>query len=196
MKSLFIDTHASMLNLGIVEDSKLLKEIKLPSNQDHSSKTLLNIEQMFSDLKITPKDIDQIIVISGPGSYTGLRIGVTIAKTYAYTLNKIVIPASSLKAKALSITGFDYVVATIDAKRDHYFAAIYDKDYNEILKEQYISKDDLAKEVSKLKGTIKTVVDEQDLDILNIVTYYQIQAGVNPHSLVPNYLKDVYIEKK
>lgn len=196
MVSLIIDTHSDTLNLGIVKDDKLLKKVELSSHQDHSSKTLLNIDNMFKELNMKPTDIDRILVINGPGSYTGLRIGVTIAKTYAYALNKEVIPISSLRAAALTLTNFDYAVCSIDAKRDHLFAAIYDKDYNEVLTEQYISKEALTKEVSKLKGNIITLEDNQFLNMEKLVEYYKDNEGVNPHSLIPNYLKETYIEKK
>lgn len=196
MITLFIDTHSAILNLGIEQDGKLLKEIKESSHMEHSSKTLLYIQRMFKELNLKPNDIDKIIVVNGPGSYTGLRIGVTIAKTYAYSLNKEVIPVSSLMAMALSNSDFDYIVPTIDAKREHVFGAIYDKNYNEVLNGQYISIEDLDNEVSKLNGNIKKVEDEQDLDILNIIKYYKNKNGVNPHSLVPDYLKETYIEKK
>ena len=196
MRTLFVDTHAAMLNLGIVEEDKLISETKLLSDREHSSRTLFNIDRMLIENTLAPKDIDTIIVVNGPGSYTGLRIGVTVAKTYAYTLNKKVIPASSLKSAAISINDFDYAVIRIDAKRDSYFAAIYDKEYNEILCEQYITKEDLDLEIAKLKGNVVTLTDYDDYDILKVVNYYKSKDGVNPHSLIPNYLKETHIEKK
>lgn len=195
MITLVIDTHSNMLNLGIIKDNILLKEVHLETHQNHSSKTLVNIDNMFKQLNMIPNDIDKIMVVNGPGSYTGLRIGVTIAKTYAYTLNKKVIPVSSLKASALTVSDFDYVVVSIDAKRDHLFAAIYDKDYNEVSIEQYISKDNLELEITKLKGNIIQLKDNQTLNILKIADYYKDNNGVNPHFLVPNYLKETYIDQ-
>jgi tRNA threonylcarbamoyl adenosine modification protein YeaZ len=196
MITLFIDTHGEMLNLGIVKNNVLLKEIKELSFMEHSSKTLPYIEKMYNELNIKPNEIDKIMVVNGPGSFTGLRIGVTIAKTYGYSLNKDVIPISSLKASALSYDNYDYIVVMIDAKRDFYFAGIYDKEYNNVINDQYISKENLDIEINKLNGKILKITDDKDLKILKIVNYYQNEKGINPHSLVPDYLKETYIEKK
>lgn len=196
MITLFIDTHGEMLNLGIVKNNVLLKEIKELSFMEHSSKTLPYIEKIYKELNIKPNEIDKIMVVNGPGSFTGLRIGVTIAKTYGYSLNKDVIPISSLKASALSYDNYDYIVVMIDAKRDFYFAGIYDKEYSNVINDQYISKENLDIEINKLNGKILKITDDKDLKILKIVNYYQNEKGINPHSLVPDYLKETYIEKK
>ena len=86
MRYLYIDTSSSYLYSAIVEDSKLLGEVKENYGQSLSEVALPRIVSMFDKLSLTAKDIDKIFVVNGPGSFTGIRIGVTIAKVYAWSL--------------------------------------------------------------------------------------------------------------
>jgi tRNA threonylcarbamoyladenosine biosynthesis protein TsaB len=200
MKILFIDTSLSSLILGLVEDNKILSSKFIVLNNDLSINTVPTINELFKDVNMSPNELDKIMVVNGPGSFTGIRIGVTIAKVMAWTLNKEIIPVSSLRAMALSVTGYDYIISLIDARRDYYYASIYDINNNTIMEEQYISKIDLLNNINNLKGSKVLVsnkafmldnnqVNEITLDILNIVNYYNNHKSVNPHHLNPNYLK-------
>ena len=149
MISLFLDTSSSYLSSAVIKDKKVLKSIYLLLEKDMSKYALLKIKEMLDELGFEAKDVDEIICVNGPGSYTGLRVGVTIAKVYAWGLEKKLIPVSSLFAMATSIEDKDYIIPVIDARRDYLFAGIYDRHYNVILKDMYISKEDLLKEVKK-----------------------------------------------
>ena len=95
---------------------------------------------MLKQNNLEPNDIDKIIVVNGPGSFTGIRVGVTIAKTYAYSLKKEIVTISSLEAMAISSKEDDIIkVPLIDARRGYVYGAIYSKDNMPILKPQYIS---------------------------------------------------------
>ena len=87
MRYLYIDTSSSYLYTAIVENNNVLAEIKEEFGQSLSEVALPRIVSMFEDTKLSPKDIDKIIVVNGPGSFTGIRIGITIAKVYAWSLN-------------------------------------------------------------------------------------------------------------
>ena len=102
MKVLYIDTTTSYLYTGIVVDGKLIVEIKKEFGKDLSRQALSKISDMIKQAKLKPTDIDKIMVVNGPGSFTGIRVGVTIAKTFAYTLKKEVITLLSLEAMAIS----------------------------------------------------------------------------------------------
>ena len=82
-------------------------------------------------------DVKRIYVGYGPGSFTGVRIGLTIAKTYAYTLNIKLVPISSLQILASTIEE-DEIVSLIDARRGYVFAGVYDKELNSIIDDCYI----------------------------------------------------------
>ena len=148
-------------------------------------------------LSAKSEDIDKIMIVNGPGSFTGVRIGVTIAKVYAYLLNKDIICLSSLKILALA-QKHDNILSLIDARHDNYYIGLYDKDNNEIIKEQFANKDfilKLIKEynpicVSNKEFLIDDIeVRKVDLDIPKIVDYYKEKACENCHMVVPNYLK-------
>ncbi|MBT1022459.1 tRNA (adenosine(37)-N6)-threonylcarbamoyltransferase complex dimerization subunit type 1 TsaB, partial [Enterococcus faecium] len=107
MITLGIDTANQTLAIGVVEDEQILGQIQTNIKRNHSVTLMPAIDQLFADLQISPKDIDRIAVSDGPGSYTGLRIGVTTAKTIAYTLDKELVGVSSLKTIAANCIGVD-----------------------------------------------------------------------------------------
>ena len=122
MKCLFIDTSYSLLSLALVEDDKVIAETSYDSMNEHSKYTMMGIDKIFKESSMEPHEVDKIMVVNGPGSFTGIRIGVTIAKVYAWALNKKVIPISTLKAYALSNSGYDYYISVLDARRDVIFS--------------------------------------------------------------------------
>lgn len=100
MITLGIDTANQTLAIGVIEDDTVLGQIQINKQKNHSVSLMPAIDQLFSALGLTPTAIDRIAVSDGPGSYTGLRIGVTTAKTLAYTLGKELVGISSLQAIA------------------------------------------------------------------------------------------------
>ena len=196
MKILYIDTTTSYLYTGVVEDNTLLAEIKEDCGKDLSRVTLKKISEMLDSLNFKATDIDKIIVVNGPGSYTGIRIGVTIAKTYAYSLKKSITTISSLEAMAVSNKkDVDYIIPKIDARRNCVYSAIYDKNLNPILKEQYLNIDTLDTAIENLPGSYSAIgsclgVDQEyKPDILKIVNTFKEKESINPHSVNPIYLK-------
>ena len=101
MINLYIDTSSSYLYSALIKDKKILQEVKENYGQKLSVEALPQIIKLFEKASIPPKDIEKIFVVVGPGSFTGIRIGVTIAKTMAFSLKKSIIPVSSLKAMAI-----------------------------------------------------------------------------------------------
>lgn len=203
MISLFLDTSSSYLNIGVLNDKKLLKEEYIYFEKDLSKYALNEIKKLLDSLNLKPNDIDNIYCVNGPGSFTGLRIGVTIAKTFAWGLNKNLYKLSSLFVMANSVSDSDYIIPLIDARRGFVFSAIYDKDYNEIMKETYISKEELLDKVNNLNGT-KTFVSTMQIDGLDTFKYIPNlnnlfknikEEKVNPHEFVPNYLKQTEAEE-
>ena len=197
MRYLYIDTSSSYLYSGIVEDNKLISEIKEEYGQNLSKVALPRIVSMFEDNNLEAKDIDKIIVVNGPGSFTGIRIGITIAKVYAWSLNIPVTTILSLEAMALSSNKDMYHVPMINARRGYVFSAIYDKDYNEVLKPSHIKIVDLEeklKDIDSYEIISKDEFDEfevndYDPDILKIINTYKDKDEINPHLINPEYLK-------
>ena len=197
MRYLYIDTSSSYLYSGIVEDNKLISEIKEEYGQNLSKVALPRIVSMFEDNNLEAKDIDKIIVVNGPGSFTGIRIGITIAKVYAWSLNIPVTTILSLEAMALSSDKDKYHVPMINARRGYVFSAIYDKDYNEVLKPSHIkivNLEEKLKDIDTYEIISKDEFDEfevndYDPDILKIINTYKDKDEINPHLINPEYLK-------
>lgn len=197
MRILFIDTSSADVSISIVNDNKVLASIckKIPNK--HSIYTVDFINKAIVMAGLTPDDIDKILVVTGPGSFTGVRIGVTIAKTYAYIKNIDIIPVSSLKMLALSVE-HDYCLCLIDAKHDNYYIGLYDKNNDEVIAEGFNSSDYVLELINKYKPLIvssddivigENIIKKQNLNILDIVSYYRDKPLVNSHLIVPNYLK-------
>ena len=197
MISLFIDTSSSDVSIAIIKDKKILASISKETPNEHSIYTIKFLDDMLKKSNKNPEDIDKIMIVNGPGSFTGIRIGVTIAKTYAYLLKKDIITISSLKMLAIS-TNHDNILSLIDAKHDNYYIGLYDKNNDEIIKEQFINIDEVLKIIDKYNPKIVSdnniminniKVPKQELDFVKIVEYYKENKSLNPHSVVPNYLK-------
>lgn len=202
MITLFIDTSTTTLNVGLIKDDVLIEKSSM-SSSEHSKYTMSEIEKLFKNSNTDPKSVDKIMVIDGPGSFTGVRIGVTIAKTYAWACNINVIPISTLKAYAISLEGYDYYVPLIDARRGYVYGAIYDKNYDDILKDSYVDTNKIKSVADNLENIVFISNDKFEfktipatIDIQKIYNYYKNEKGVNPHVLVPTYLKKTEAEEK
>lgn len=197
MISLFLSTFSKYLNIALFEEKRLIKEIYVELGKDLSTKSLVYIDELLKDCKKEPNEIDRIYCVVGPGSFTGVRIGVTIAKTYAYALKKEVYPVSSLFVMATSLKEEGFIIPMIDARRGYVFAGIYNENYQTILEEQYISLDKLQEIVNKLNKKVFYVSDDtfENIEVIkykpnleNFILHSKAEK-VEPHWLVPNYLK-------
>lgn len=198
MISLFIDTSISNVSISIVKDGKILSCICEDIPNEHSKYATSYVKRVIDDAGIDANDIEQILVVNGPGSFTGVRIGVTIAKTYGYLINKNIIPVSSLKSFAISSKYDGIVMSVISANRSNYYVGIYDNDYNEVIDEQFVSRDILLELIDEYEPYIvsndfnvvgKYKLNKVNLDIEKIVEYYLDKDAISYHAIVPNYLK-------
>ncbi|MBQ3469005.1 MAG: tRNA (adenosine(37)-N6)-threonylcarbamoyltransferase complex dimerization subunit type 1 TsaB [Bacilli bacterium] len=205
MKVMYIDTSSSFLYFGIAEEDKLLVEVKKRYDEELSKMAMVDIEKAFKKAKVEPKDIDKIIVVDGPGSFTGIRIGITIAKVYAYSLNKKITTISALEAMALSNDHSNYLVPMLDARRGFVYSAIYKKDLTTALAPVHIKLDVLKEELKKYDDVLVITNDDIDIDyqkesyspdILKIITKFKDKKSINPHAVNPNYLKLTEAEEK
>ena len=165
---------------------------------EHSKYATSYVKKVIDDAGIDANDIDDILVVNGPGSFTGVRIGVTIAKTYGYLINKNIIPVSSLKSLAISSKQNGTVMSVINANRSNYYVGIYDSEYNEIINEQFVSANRLLDLIDEYNPYIvsndfnvlgKYKFNKVNLDMVMIVEYYKDKLSLNYHKIVPNYLK-------
>lgn len=207
MITLFLDTSNIKLIVGIIKDNDCISLISQDNDKNLSSKVLPLIKSMLEDSNILIDDVKRIIIVNGPGSFTGVRVGVTIAKTFAWAKQIDIIPISSLRVMATTEVNTDYIVPLIDARRDCFYAAMYDKKENNVIDDIYISRSELLKKIEE-KTSLDNVTfvsyDEiNDIDIIlpnininKINEYCSKMKPINPHSVNPNYLKKVEAEEK
>lgn len=198
MISLFIDTSMANVSISIVKDNKVLSIIQEDIPNEHSKYATSYVKKVIDGAGIDANDVDNILVVNGPGSFTGVRIGVTIAKTYGYLINKNVIPVSSLKSLAISSHKKEMIMSVIQANRSSYYVGIYDGKYNEVIPEQFVSGNRLLELINEYDAYIvsnefnvlgRYKFNKVNLDVVDIVDYYKDKMAVNYHALVPNYLK-------
>ena len=129
-----IDTAVVSASVCLAYKDEPLHFLINHSQKDSASWLHIAIGSVIKDAGITFRDLDAIAISSGPGSYTGLRVGMSAAKGLSYALNKPLIAINTLKmmAQAALNEPTDLLCPLIDARRVEVFTAIYDKSLNEI----------------------------------------------------------------
>ena len=187
MKYLFIDTCSNCLIISMIINNKIDYFFIDKNNNDTSSKVMKVLKEAVADINT----VDKIFVVNGPGSFTGIRVGVTIAKTIGFCLNIPIIKLSELELLATTNTDTKYNVSLIDARRGYVYAGIYDKDLNCYLQEQHILLNDIKYPDSY------TIIDNYDnIDLIKMIKKHEFDDPINPHDLKPNYLKRTEAEEK
>lgn len=126
MKILAIDTSNDVLGIGLVDETKVIGEYITNLKKNHSVRVMPAIDRLLADCETNPSDLDKIVVAGGPGSYTGVRIGVTIAKTMAWSLGIPLSSVSSLEVLAASGRYFPGLVSPLfDARRGLIYTGLY-----------------------------------------------------------------------
>lgn len=130
-----VDTSSDAAAVGLVADGVLLCEYTVNNGKNHSIKVLPMIEAVLLQAGISFADIDVYACGVGPGSFTGVRIGVATAKGFAQSWNKPVVSMSSLRILAENVCGYKGLrVSLIYARADELFCGAYDAEGNEVLK--------------------------------------------------------------
>lgn len=126
---LCIDTSSPVCSVALAEDTNLLSLCETTEHNAHARLLTTLIQDCAANAKIDLHEIDTIAVNTGPGSFTGLRIGVSTAKGIAYALNKPIITVSALQALAYGIHNHNkaaHYLPLIDARHGKVYAALYD----------------------------------------------------------------------
>jgi len=201
MISLLIDTCTNNVVIGLLRDTKILDQRNEINDKTLSTNFVVWVNELLSRNNLTPNDIDTIFVAVGPGSFTGIRVGVTFAKVIGWTLNKKVIPFSSLELLATT-SDSEVIVPLIDARRDYVFSGIYDKNLNILMEDSYLLISKLLDKSVQYVNLVFVSLDRFEfdtimpkVDISKIVQKHISDEGVNPHLLNPNYLKKTEAEE-
>ncbi|HJE16856.1 MAG TPA: tRNA (adenosine(37)-N6)-threonylcarbamoyltransferase complex dimerization subunit type 1 TsaB [Enterococcus casseliflavus] len=225
MKTLAIDTSNQTLAVAVVDGQEVLGQSQTMAIKNHSTALMPAIDGLMQAVGMAPKELEQIVVAKGPGSYTGLRIGVTTAKTLAQTLNIPLIGVSSLKAVAANCVGVSQVIVPLfDARRQNVYAGAYQWHNGTLekrIKDQHISLSELLTQLKAVDGqevlfvgadTVKfkdMIEAELPTARINQVSLWNYPNGVvlaaiakeeapvaSIHDFVPDYLKLVEAEEK
>lgn len=187
MITLFIDTHSSKLLIGLLKDNEILETVS-KEEKSHSEHIMPSIEAILENNSIDVNNINRIIVVNGPGSFTGVRLGVTIAKTLAYTLKAEIYPISSLEAYGES-NDEDFDLICLKDTKGVYSAK---KEKGKYLDFEYRKNSDFDQYVKENK--LKTLFSDE-IDLLKVNQYVKKIESVNPHSVNPLYVKLIDVEK-
>ena len=151
MLILAIDTSTNIGSIALYDTEKgVIGEITLNVKQNHSAITMTVLDTLLTISNTDKKDIDKIAVSIGPGSFTGIRIGVGLAKGLAYALKKPIVGINELDLLANIYTGDKKVIAMLDARKERVFCGVYKRKNNTFTLEN----DYLAEEFMNILETV------------------------------------------
>ncbi|KHE69640.1 tRNA (adenosine(37)-N6)-threonylcarbamoyltransferase complex dimerization subunit type 1 TsaB [Halobacillus sp. BBL2006] len=213
MNILAIDTSNYVMGVAVLKNGVVAGEYITNIKKNHSIRLMPAIDQLMRETGTAPEDLDRIAVAHGPGSYTGVRIGLTTAKTMAWTLDIPVVGVSSLEAVARQGRFFPgYVCPFFDARRGLVYTGLYDqdmrlsKDETNVLMEEWLQdlkkldesilfvSQDLSIHEELIRETLgdQAVIPEEPYLFSRPSIIAQMGAMKEPgkiHELVPNYLR-------
>lgn len=187
MYTLFIDTHDSSVVLGLYKNQKLelLKEVE--NSRAHSEITIPLIVKLLEEEKLSIHKLSDIIVVNGPGSFTGERLGVTIAKTLAYTLNIPIRTLTSLEMYLNDEIDKESEYLSLKEKNGYFIAKI---NQNKLKDYRYLKKSEYEEFLKKHK-----VMEPTKIDYEKLCVYAHQKESLNPHEVNPFYVKKIEVEQ-
>ena len=162
MYTVLLDSSNINLSVGLAKDDALLKEISYEAWQQQSEYMIVELNKLLDEFNVSYKDIDSIMVAIGPGSYTGVRIAITIAKTMALACNAKVYPVSSLWIEK------DYQnpsICVINARSGRSYVGLYEG--SKVIKNDSIWKNE---------EVIKFVNDNPNYSLCGIAKYLNLEG--------------------
>ena len=206
-----------MISTVTISDGvEILGDFNVNQQKTHSESLVPMIENLLKLLGMEVADIDKFVIAKGPGSFTGLRIGMTIAKTLAQATKSELIPVSTLLALANNSSSDRLKVPMIDARGNRIYGAVYDKDFKEIIKEDLYTIDvfkdlvnDLDSEV-ELIGTMNEKYGDKFIKAVKLPLNFNNSIGrslikiallddyepVDLYKIIPNYLRASQAERE
>lgn len=153
MKILGIDTSSAVATVALMDENKLISLMTINDKKTHSQKLMVLIDQLLKNTETKISDLDAIAVAVGPGSFTGLRIGITTAKGLAHPNNIKLIEISSLEALANNLSTDYLICPMMDSRRETVFTGLFGKEV--LIKEDQL---DIIFLLNKIKELNKTTI--------------------------------------
>lgn len=218
MKILGIETSSKICAVALSEDNKLIKEKILEDENTHSVKLMPLVDGLLKETKVNIKDIDLFACDKGPGSFTGIRIGIATIKAFVDVTNKNVIGITSLEALAYNVEKDGIICAIIDAKNENVYCGFFERNGNEIKQIEDLQFENInnilkhAKELSKkiifignasevYKDMIKHELNDKAIFVddkeknklnarnINLAAFNKKEEAGDTNSLIPMYLR-------
>ena len=192
MKTLFFDISTHVMYIGYAVDDKIIDFSIRLAKRDHAKHIVDRIHQLLERNHLVLHDIDQIIVGNGPGSYTGIRIAGTVAKTLAYATN---IPLFQVSSLVFMTSGYQGLVCAMqDARRGNVFSCIYE-DNKVVYKDALRSLDDFKQEETYKKAQC-IFVDEETYSVNIDKIRMHAKRVEDVHDYEPNYARITEAEQR
>ena len=181
MYTLFIDTHFKDILVCIFKDNDLVSKSVISDFKSTSVHTMPLIVETLEKCNINIKDINKVAVCKGPGSFTGVRIGVSIAKTLSYSLNIPIVSLTSIDLIGINLDKVSYVSVL---ENNGAFVSLYDGNSNiEYMK----------KSVYEDFKSNNNVVENIDMDYLKLINFINTLPEENCHNVNPLYIKNIEV---
>lgn len=192
MISLFIDTALSYIRIALFRDDILLDSINEKCEKNMSSIFDLRVRDIFTRNNIEFNQVNKIYTVTGPGSFTGIRVGMTFSKVLAMANNLKITPISELQVLASTNAGKSKA-SLIDARRGYVYAGVYDSDLNMVVDDMYVLLDDFLSnnsfEYISYDSFEHIDVMEPCIDFEAIIRKNKDKKQIDHQVLTPNYLK-------
>jgi len=186
MITLYIDTHSETIVLALYQNEKLIQK-RIEDSNEHSKTFMPMLIGFLENNNTKIEDLSDIVVVNGPGSFTGIRIGITTAKTIAFCKKITIRTITSLERFLTNKIEEDYIV--MEEKNGYYIGKI-DHDDNEI-KEYFYLKNSEYQEFTKQNKILKPL----EVDYDKLIKYAHQKPIKNPHQVNPTYIKKIEVEK-
>ena len=155
MKILAIDTSSKICSVSILEDTDVILEKHIENELTHSQKLMPVIDQILKTAKLNLSDFDLLACSIGPGSFTGVRIGVSTVKAFSDVTSLPIVGVSSLESLAYNSLESNYkndlVLSILDAKNDNVYYGLFKKEDNDFIKLEELG----AKNINEMIDTLK-----------------------------------------
>lgn len=187
MKLLAFESSAKAAGVAVLDDGRLLAEYFQNSGQTHSRTLMQMAENLLKTCDLEPQDIDACAVADGPGSFTGVRIGVAAAKGFSWGREIACYGVSTLEAMARGAAGFAGVFCCcMDARRAQVYNAVFEKTGSELVRlreDRAISLEDLCEDLQNIEKPIFLVGDGAEL------CYTTLLVRLPQLTLLPEHLR-------
>lgn len=191
MYRLVLDSSTKLMWIGITKGDNLIDFYTRVAKKDHAKYMVDAIDNLLKNNNLSTSQIKEIIVGSGPGSYTGLRVAGMVSKMLAYTLN---IPLYEISSIYFLTSGYnEKITGLIDARRNQYFIGIY-HNLETIKVDDILVYDDIL-QLKEVENTKVVIIDENTykIDVNKIINKRTLVQDV--HSFTPNYLRKTEAER-